>query len=124
MSAIIPKLKLIYIAIPKCACTSIKETMYFLEHGRKWENYKNESGKSVWVHDIYQSIPFTEMAKRLENFDTKNFTKICVIRDPIKRLISAYTNRVLHHNELSKANLKRFGLDCKFANPDFVQFIE
>ena len=124
MSAIIPKLKLIYISVPKCACTSLKETMYFLQFKKKWKNYKNELGEDVYVHDVYGSPLFSEMVERFPIFGIKKFTKICVIRDPIKRLISAYTNRVLHHNELAEWRLKDYGLDCKLANPNFFQFIE
>ena len=51
------------------------------------------------------------------------FTKIYLIRDPIKIFISASTNRVKHHKELSANVIKRYDLDKSMADPDFFKFV-
>ena len=141
MTAIIPELKLIYVSIPKCACTSLKTTMYFLEHGKEFRRfdlkyfsthkvklvrklYFKVTRRKKHVHNIYPSVPFSKTANKLKDFNLDEFTKICCIRDPIKRFISAYTNRVSYHKELSEAVMKNCGLESKFANPNFFQFVE
>jgi hypothetical protein len=54
--------------------------------------------------------------------------KFIVIRDPIKRFLSAYSNRVTFHNELSKAfiqkNQPKLLEQIPVFNPGIGQFIE
>ena len=125
MTAIIPKLKLIYVSIPKCASTSLKQTMFFLENRKIWERFEI-NGKEIRIHPLYPAHnKFNSLYKKLKvNFDLKEFTKICVVRDPINRIISAYTNKVLHEKRLSETFLKNNGLESKYANPNFCQFVE
>ena len=61
--------------------------------------------------------------KKIEKYDISSFTKICLIRDPIQRFISAYTNRVMHHKELSIDKMKAHNLDPEMANPNFVKYV-
>lgn len=122
MSAIIPELKLIYVSIPKCACTSLKNCMYYLENKFDFKTYKN-NGNYVYIHKLYPSIYFEDFLKKIEKYDISSFTKICLIRDPIQRFISAYTNRVMHHKELSIDKMKANNLDPEMANPNFVKYV-
>ena len=59
-----------------------------------------------------------------KDFNLDEFTKICLIRDPIQRLISAYTNRVKHHKELSEKILISHHLNPNLANPSFGNFLD
>ena len=125
MTAIIPELKLIYVSIPKCACTSLKNCMFYLENKHDYKTIKN-NGKNLDIHRLYPSMYFDKFKKKLENsnYNIKDFTKICLIRDPIKRFISAYTNRVNHHKELSKNIIEEYDLDPSMANPNFIKFVK
>ena len=125
MTAIIPELKLIYISIPKCACTSLKNCMFYLENKHEYKPIKN-NGKILDVHRLYPSIYFDKVLKKLENinYDISGYTKICLIRDPIKRFISAYTNRVKYHKELSKKVISEYNLDPDMADPTFNKFVK
>lgn len=125
MTAIIPELKLIYVSIPKCACTSLKNCMFFLENKYEYKPIKN-NGKNLDIHKLYPSMEFNILKKKLENssYDISKFTKICLIRDPIKRFVSAYTNRVNHHKELSQKVIEGNNLDPSLANPTFIKFVK
>ena len=123
MSAIIPELKLLYISVPKCACTSLKNCMYFLENKDNFKTYKN-NGQYIDIHKLYQSSYFDIYIKKIQKkYDISTFTKICLIRDPIKRFISAYTNRVKHHKELSVKVMKSLDLTNDMADPNFYKFV-
>lgn len=124
MSAIFPSLKLLYISIPKCACTSLKSYMYLIENGEQFEGYKN-NGKVINIHHLYPSNSFKKMLKIYQKeYDLNDYTKICLIRDPIQRIISAYTNRVKHHKELSEKILNKYDLNPNLANPTFGKFLD
>ena len=78
----------LYVPIPKCACTSLKHFFYTLNYDQ-----------SVYEGNIHNFYP-TALFKELPNFDDLNaFT---VVRNPIDRFISAFTDRVLNHRELKK----------------------
>ena len=125
MSAINPQLKLIYMSVPKCACTSVKSFMYFLENDREFQP-ETLNGVKKHIHQFYQS---KKLKTTLSNFkikykDLSGYTKFCVIRDPIERIVSAYKNRVVHFGELKEGKLKKYGINPKLANPSFPQFVE
>ena len=124
MTAIIPELKLIYVSIPKCACTSLKNCMFYLENKYDFKTIKN-NGKYLDIHRLYPSMYHEKLKEKLKNnnLDINEFTKICLIRDPIKRFISAYTNRVNYHKELSPKRIKDNNLDPDLANPNFNKFV-
>ena len=85
---VLEKLSIGYKDIPKVACTSIKEAIYELQIGKKFN--KEELG--THIHQFY--------AKRKKDLSLADF-KFIVLRDPIKRFLSGYSNRVTHHKELS-----------------------
>ncbi len=123
MTAIIPELKLLYVSIPKCACTSLKNCMFYLENNFDYKTFKN-NGKNFDIHKLYPSMYFDNLINKLEKqYKINEFTKICLIRDPIKRFISAYTNRVNHHKELSPKRIQECDLDPDMANPNFIKFV-
>lgn len=109
--------KIGYCFIPKTACTSIKEELYRLEYNIEFKN-TNHNGKHI--HD------FTGQHHR-GNIDSCEF-KFLVIRDPIKRFLSCYSNRVLFHKELSKEYIKKTHPELishiKKFNPTLNEFIE
>lgn len=109
-----------YLPVPKNACTSIKQMFYEAEHGTKFSPYKDENGKTVFIHNLYPSVVFDKLDKR----NISELQRIAVIRDPVKRVLSAYGNRIVHHRELSAdkqgKNLAMHGL---IPDPDLSTFI-
>jgi hypothetical protein len=109
--------KIGYFPIPKVACTSIKEFMYEVEYHEPFK----PKGKIKHVHTYFQ--------KRFsgEKLESYNFSFV-VIRDPIKRFLSAYSNRVTHHKELSQefilSRFPQYAERLPFHNPSLQQFID
>lgn len=87
-----PELKLIYIPIPKVACTSIKLALESDNCSKDSENY-----------ETYMGIHSNASAKyeKLSIKDLNNYYKIAFVRNPFDRIVSCYEDKVLkpkqHH---------------------------
>ena len=119
MTAILDEFKLSYVAVPKVACTSIKTMLFEVENGFAFQHF-SASGRSFWIHDFYKSVPFGD----LKHAAMADHRRLAVVRDPVRRLLSCYSNRVLHHRELSrdKARKPLRTADLPF-NPDLPTFV-
>ncbi|MGM0545467.1 MAG: sulfotransferase family 2 domain-containing protein [Bacteroidota bacterium] len=117
----LPKQKLIYIPIPKNACTSIKHALHEIEFGKRFDADLPEFSDYREHHDYYlkRSNAFTSVNELREKSDCMRFA---VIRDPVKRLISCYRNRVVDLGDLesSRSVLKQRGLPVE---PDLNTFV-
>lgn len=117
----LPDQKLLYIPIPKNACTSIKHAMYEIEFGKKFSSEFKEKYGYEDHHDYYKKRPgaFTGVtALRI----LEQVTRFAVIRDPVERLISCYRNRVLDLGDLQSSTfiLNRMNLPIE---PDVNTFL-
>lgn len=111
---------LVYFPVPKVACSSVKWAL--LNHNEDGQADRNaaarESDKTVpHVHQVYPS-------KRLQpGYFVKYAGKrwFCVVRDPVKRFLSAYGNRVVHYDDIKRAlpELEKSGLE---RHPDVDYF--
>ena len=103
-----------YFPIPKVACTSIKNALYELEFKKGF----SEEQEGMHIHDAFNNN---------QNLALCDFNFI-VIRDPIKRFLSAYSNRVLFHGELSESTIQDIHPSLKgeipYFDPTITQFIE
>lgn len=117
----LPEKKLVYIPIPKNACSTIKHALYEIEFNREFDYQQHQKWGYRDIHDYYNKRPdaFTGVNKLKNNGKSIVFT---VIRDPVKRLISCFRNRVvdLKNLEKSKLLLKHKGLPI---DPDLNTFI-
>ncbi|MCW1917807.1 sulfotransferase family protein [Rhodobacter sp. KR11] len=100
MPIILPDLGLHYTSVPKNACTSIKRMFYEIEHGRPFEPFRRD-GKLVHIHHIHSSTNFQALPPE----QAAGLWKIAVLRDPLKRLVSVWRNRVMYHRELEVGRL-------------------
>lgn len=114
---IIEKLKLGYQDSPKIASTSLFQWLYHSMYGHSYSDCENKS--NMYVHEYFQSgkCPDVRLVKNDEESlaEYQTFFRFAITRDPIKRFISMYSNRVLHYRELSANSnyadqLKRDGL--------------
>ena len=92
MAVVSKKYGLAYFPIPKVACTSLKHAMFKLEHGA---DFPVGNGKSI--HQVYASSPLGRRTlKGLEDC-----YKFAVVRDPVSRILAAYTNKILAEDALT-----------------------
>lgn len=84
--------------IPKSGCTTLANICLQLEDQHVAPNELNERGKYLLTH-TNKHITFNEQqCWKIENADIK----IAVKRDPVKRFLSFYRNRILFHNDLDE----------------------
>lgn len=116
----LPQKKLLYIPIPKNACTTIKHALHEIEFGQQFTPEKRERLSMVDIHDFYlkRSGAFTGVSRLRRT----NATCFAVVRDPVQRLISCYRNRVVDLGDLSESQhvLQKMGLS---ADPDLNTFV-
>ena len=86
---------LAYFPIPKVASTSIKHVFYQLETGQTFVPHANGQGD---IHRLYRS----RIIARRDYAKAAGLWKFAVFRDPVRRVISAYSNRVMFHSGLEK----------------------
>lgn len=119
MTVILGKHKLSYIPVPKVACTSLKAFFFEVENAFAFRDFRT-SGRPWWIHYFYPTIPFSDQ----DLAQMEGHTRLAVVRDPVRRLLSCYSNRVLHHKELSQKNagtaLAAADLPC---DPDLSTFV-
>ncbi len=104
-----------YRNLPKTATTSIMRAIYEIEVGETF--CSNTAG--MHIHDY--------MRKKIVDLSACD-KRFVVVRDPVKRFISAYKNRVLHHQELSepfvRKNFQEYYWDIPYFTPGLGQFID
>ncbi len=119
MSVILDEFKLSYIPVPKIACTSLKTMFFEVENGFPFKPFR-ASGYHWWIHRFYESVPF----EKLPHARMAGHRRIAVLRDPVKRLLSCYSNRVVHHKELSEAKAGAQLAQARLpADPDLSTFV-
>jgi len=113
--------KIAYFPVPKTASTTLKHAFYQLEHGKPFEKVKVE-GKKAGIHDNYVNTRgFYE--KDLSRYT--DYARVAVIRDPVRRIISAYNHRVVREKELAEHKIdmdlaRALGVP---ANPSRMEFL-
>jgi hypothetical protein len=113
----VDRLKLAYFPVPKCACSSAKHVLYELNHGH---SYIPTEGME-YLHSYYptgQGFVVDDWHK----VASMHYTMICIVRDPLSRLKSAYTNRVRFYGEINERQLAEAGIGHLPADPTFDEF--
>lgn len=113
--------KLVYYPCPKNANTSIK--MFLVKH-LKIENkfeYRDDVPRYLRKPDRHYILP--SISSFLTNYvkfhKIKAHYKMCVIRDPIERFISAYENRILFHKDSNFLNMSVNEIIEEMSNKNF-----
>lgn len=120
MTVYLDEHKLAYFAVPKVACTSIKTMFFEVENGFAFREFR-ANGSWWWIHRLYQSIPFDQQP----HDRIAGHARFAVVRDPIRRLLSCYSNRVVHHRELSREKAGRMLRRAELPfDPDLSTFVE
>jgi hypothetical protein len=100
---IIEKFKLGYQDSPKIASTSLFQWLHHLMYGYSYSDRENKPNMYIHAYFGLGKCPDVRIVKNdrksVEEYQT--FFRFAITRDPIKRFISMYSNRILHHRELS-----------------------
>ncbi len=97
--------KLAYMALPKAACSSVKEALARIDPDVELPP-EDKIDVHTW-HDLYPTRRFRP--HRWEKM--QGHWRFCVVRDPAKRLMSVYTNRVLQFEDTKNSIKLRDGRD-------------
>lgn len=113
--------KLIYIPIPKNACTSTKQVLHRIEFGREFDTTRPINDPYVDIHDYYKKREGAFTGTEQLNSET-DYDRFTIIRDPVERLISCFRNRVIDLGDLKTdtVSLHKYGLS---ATPDLNTFV-
>jgi Sulfotransferase family len=113
----VPDQKIAYWPVPKNACTSLKYAFYRLRTGKDFVPLRVKNHYLYHIHSVFPSKPF----KKPDGVE--GYKKLAIVRNPVERIVSAYCNRILYHNDLArhKAVLNRQGFSHQ---PDFTNFIK
>lgn len=79
--------RIAYFPVPKVACTSLKRAMYAIENGKDF-NTAEFGGLT-----LQQSFPTKDFDPAWLN-DLDGYWRYAVVRDPVKRVVSAYNNKI------------------------------
>lgn len=88
---------LTHVAVPGMACTSIWHAIFQIENARMLEDYL-ANGKYFHVHSVDPTRTFQNLARER----IAGHARFGLIRDPVRRLLSCYSNRVIFSRYLSE----------------------
>ena len=93
-----------YHPTPKCACSSVKAMLNYAKYKTSYEDFEE-------LHKLYLTRKFVPFEKACFKF--------CIVRDPVDRFISGYSNRVLFHKDIEPVSFDEFvrNFDLYFKNP-------
>ena len=83
-----------YVHIPKVACTSLKNAVYRFDTNEDYDSKKH----GTFIHRYY--------GQQRDDLSDCEY-RMLVVRDPVKRFLSAYGNRVLFHGELNESYIRK-----------------
>ncbi|WP_299551149.1 sulfotransferase family 2 domain-containing protein [uncultured Tateyamaria sp.] len=110
--------RLAYMAVPKAACSSVKAALAALDPLQAHDLAETLGQKQV--HAIYPTMRF-----RRHRWDfLENHYRFTVVRDPLKRLLAVYTNRVEGLGILSHCRKIRRGRVHLPTEPDPDYFFQ
>lgn len=116
MPIIFQKHQIGYWPAPKVACSSLKHAFFQLENGFEFKPFF-----ALGVHHSIHTLYGTRDFKKGRGAACRH--KITIVRDPLKRFISDYANRVIKYRELNEHVVEAADLDVP-SNPTLSQFIE
>ncbi|TNE63485.1 MAG: hypothetical protein EP335_09430 [Alphaproteobacteria bacterium] len=88
------KHKILYLHVPKCGSTTVKDMLYFMLTGERGEGHAHTL---VAKRAPYQYLDRTKLAH-----SHPNWFRFLVVRDPVARLRSYYRFNLVFTNDLSK----------------------
>ena len=113
---------MVYRVVPKCACSSIGQIMFFSDHGRYFDGdiHDSTSGLHKWSQEASQR-PIEESVKA-----HKSLTFTCV-RNPYGRILSSFFDKIAgiqrngkrYRGNLVPQLIQRYGIDVGSPENNF-----
>ena len=121
--------KILVVAPPKCASTSIftelEKTLSQTSQALWSANTSEEFSNNLCIHEYLKNQPIHQKSCYEEIFIDESYLKLLVIKDPVKRMCSAIMSKYLIRNSSFHKELDDLasGLDEEYQTPDeFVQW--
>ena len=120
MSIVSHKHRLVFFPIAKNCSTSIKHLFYQLETGQKFKQARKHYGLAGHVHHYYPTRNGEKFLNFFDSYDT-----ITIVRDPIKRFLSTYGERIGHVKVLERAGtVEKIRSDGYPVQPSLEEFVQ
>jgi hypothetical protein len=111
-----------YFAVPKAACTQMKELLRTIEHAppiKVFADGSPQTRRDMFIH-ARPNVPLPSLVDlddrtQREVLESVDFLRMTVVRNPYTRLVSAWSNKVL----LCEPGVEEAYLDIKGRLPDF-----
>ncbi len=113
--------RLLYLPIPKNACSSTKHALYEIEFGSAFDKETYVLKGIPDIHHYYKRRPDAH-ATRDDLLDLTSTTRFSIVRDPLDRLASCYLNRVVALGDLESSQAELLSAELPQL-PDFSTFI-
>ena len=111
--------KISYFSVPKCACTSLKHFFFEIENGFPYRAF-SMNGKMYHIHEFTPSPDFATIRKGA----ISDHLKVAVVRDPVKRIVSCYANKVVAQGALKRARISDAQAEAGIVRkPTIAQFV-
>jgi hypothetical protein len=112
---------LIFHPIPKNACSTVKHLLFEMEFGRPFDCDRDGTGQIGQIHQYYKARK--DARAELEGSkELSGMFRFAIVRDPVKRLISCYRQKVVDEGTLrtSEQALRTMHLS---TDPDLDFFV-
>ncbi|MFP5481575.1 MAG: sulfotransferase family 2 domain-containing protein [Alphaproteobacteria bacterium] len=113
---ILPQERLAVFFSPKVAGTSVRAFMFEVENGFPLRAYTVQ-GAGGDLTALANRLVINNRFRLVDHKEISGFERIAIVRDPVRRILSAYSNRVLHYRELSRDAVGP-ALDAANLSPD------
>jgi hypothetical protein len=115
-----PAQRMAFFFSPKAGGTSLRAFLFHAENGFAFRDFSIQ-GHRVDANKLTANYRFN----RVDHGALEGYRRFALLRDPVKRFLSGYSNRVLHYRELSieaaGRDLLREGLP---PDPDIATFLD
>ena len=117
---------LLYIPVPKIACTTVKTHLYFVQNKVVYKPQKLGMN-SIHIHNLSPTLEYQAWRKKALISNDKLMKaafKFCIVRNPIQRVLSCLSNRIVYLKDLAEVNVKKKILAANLqVQPDLDFFI-
>jgi hypothetical protein len=120
MPYIMPAQRMAFFFSPKAGGTSLRAFLFHVENGMPFRHFVVQ-GQPMDANSLVYNYRFN----RNNHAALTGYRRFAVLRDPVRRFLSGYSNRVLHYRELSvEAAGKELLQEGLPPDPDLGTFIE